>query len=51
MATAIHHGMPHAHVAAMTAAHVPTTGIQHVASAIATATSRLGFSERAMNAA
>jgi hypothetical protein len=51
MATAIHHGTPHAHVAAMTAAQVPTTGIQHVASASATATSRLGLSERAMNAA
>jgi hypothetical protein len=30
---------------------VPVTGIQHMLSASATATSGLGFSERAMNAA
>jgi hypothetical protein len=35
----------------MTAAHVPITGIQHMLRASATATSGLGFSERAMKAA
>ena len=37
-------------VAAITAAAVPTTGLQQTASASATATSTLGFSERRMNA-
>ncbi len=50
MATAPHHGTSHAQTAAMTAAHVPTTGIQQVLAASATATSVLGFSDRAMNA-
>jgi hypothetical protein len=50
IATATHHGTPHAHTAHMTAAAVPITGIQQTAIANATATSRCGLSESFMKA-